>query len=564
MKILIRDYLATLREEKELEVLAADLLLNMSIEPVTKPQKGTRQHGVDISAVGPDPDNPEVKKLLLITIKAGPITRSLWDATETGVRASLIEILEVYLETRVDKYHQDLPKKIILCCGGELKAQVEDNWKGFKAKHSEPGKIQFDLWTGDKLAQFIQEYLLDEYLFSGATQSLMRKALATLDQNEQEPVFFYQLIEKALFGSDLPSDNSGKVTPKKAQRALSILSLCLGVIAKWALDVGNTRPALLCAERALLRTWDFLEKHQFLGRRFAQRAYKRLYEQYLSIGMAYAERIRPVCLVKDGLTRPATSDILEYPLRTFEAIGFLSTIGITQVCGYQAKHSESEQQHAKRTADLLAELIKNNCASGGPRYDSHANEIALGMLLLHMTGHEEEGVNWLMELSERVTWSFKNRRYFPVDKDRFEDLVALEFDQFVQPERFMQLSTLLPTVGEWIAIFAEQEQYAQFMEMVTNRCDGINLQLWYPDESTHSELYRKNAAFGTGSTVTSINLPQDINELRDTMRTRMEQQASLEQLPCFSHDFPALGLIASRHFRTPVIPAYWQELVPEE
>ena len=564
MKILIRDYLATLREEKELEVLVADLLLNMSIEPVTKAQKGTLQKGVDISAVGPDPDDPEVEKLFLITIKAGSITRSVWHLEKTGVRASLTDILDVYLKTRVDRSHKDLPKKIVLCCGGELKSEADENWKCFTDEESKRCEIEFDLWTGDKLAQFIQEYLLDEYLFSGATQSVMRKALATLDQNEQEPVFFYQLIEQTLFGSDLPTDNSAKVTPKKARRALNILSLCLGIIAKWALDAGNTRPALLCAERALLRTWEYLERQELLGRKFAGKAYKRLLEQYLSVAEDYAERIRPVCLVKDGLTRPATSDILEYPLRTFEAIGFLSTIGIAQVCGYQAKHSKSEQQHAKRTADLLAELIRNNCASGGPRYDCHANEIALGMLLLHMTGHEEEGVNWLMELSERVTWAFKNRRYFPVATDRFEDLLALEFDQSVQPERFMQLSTLLPTVGEWIAIFAEQEQYAQFMEMVTNRCDGINLQLWYPDESTHSELYRKNAAFGTGSTVTSINLPQDINELRDTMRTRMEQQASLEQLPCFDHEFPALGLIASRHFRTPVIPAYWQELVPDK
>ena len=34
-----------------------------------------------------------------------------------------------------------------------------------------------------------------------------------------------------------------------------------------------------------------------------------------------------------------------------------------------------------------------------------------------------------------------------------------------------------------------------------------------------------------------------------------------DALSCVAHGWPVLGLMASRHFRTPVIPAYWQDSV---
>ena len=74
MKILLREYLAKMRELGELDVLVADLLLNMQIEPLSKPQPGVRQYGVDIPAIGKDPHDG-IQKLFLITTKPGDITR---------------------------------------------------------------------------------------------------------------------------------------------------------------------------------------------------------------------------------------------------------------------------------------------------------------------------------------------------------------------------------------------------------------------------------------------------------------------------------------------------------
>ncbi len=558
MKILIRDYLAKLGESGGLDVLVADLLLNMNIEPISRPQRGVRQYGVDVAAVGEDPEDGQ-QKLFLITIKAGDITRNNWDVSANAIRPSLNEIKDVYLDKQIDNSHQNLPKKIVLCCGGILKQEADTNWKGYTESNSISGQLEYDLWTGDKLALLIEEYFMDEYLFPQENQSLMRKTLALLDQNEQEPRFFYLLVEQILFKNRLPI-NSPKI---KYLRVLRLVNFCLCVVARWSLDVENIRPALLCAERALLRTWDFLKNHELLEHQAALNAYFRLYEEYLATGLIYAKRIRPVCRIKDGLVNMSSpAEIVEYPLRVFEVAGFLSTLGLNYAFLFQEKGDNEFEKTASVFADTLIELIMNNSASITPRYDSHAIEIALGLMLLFMTKGNDFALDWLKQLYLRVTWAYKSGKFFPVDSDSHEDLLAMELDRDAPREQFMQLSTLLPTMAEWYGIFGKQVEYEAFRKAVNNTCSEINLQLWYPNNNTEPKLYKENAGHNSGIMRTSIILPEEIDEFRDTMRSRLAEQTSFYQISCVQSGLPVLGLIASRHYRTPVIPAYWQCLLP--
>ena len=91
-----------LKESGELDSLLGDLLLSMGIEPISRAQIGVRQYGVDLAAVGPDPEDGVTKKLFLFTIKSGDINRSSWDAGKQGVRSSLNEIIDVYIPNHLD------------------------------------------------------------------------------------------------------------------------------------------------------------------------------------------------------------------------------------------------------------------------------------------------------------------------------------------------------------------------------------------------------------------------------------------------------------------------------
>ena len=554
MKLFLRDYLAMLNESKELEVLVADLLLNMGIEPLSKPQKGVRQHGVDIAAVGADPiDNK--RKLFLITIKSGDITRSVWDGKPNAVRPSLDEIKDVYLISRVDRAHQNLPKKIILCCGGELKQEVDENWKGYAKKNCQNGELEYDLWTGDSLALYIEEYFMDEFLFPAENQSLMRKALGLLDQNELEPVFFYRLIDRILEAHSSQND-------RNQLKVLRLVNLCVGIVAKWSINVENTRPALLCAEYTLLRTWDFLRKHELLYKEKILEAYAWLYMEYLAVALAYAKRIYPECLIEDGLaTFSSQAEVFEYPLRTFEAIGFISALGINHVFCFKETGIDGHKETVHMASQTLAELIKNNPAATAPPYDSHAIELALGLLLLFITGQIDVALAWLEKLTVRISMAYSIGEHFPVTSDSYEDLIALKLGQTTSKQHLMCLSTIIPTIAEWYAIVGRQDDYTAFRKAIINACEDVDFQLWYPDDTTEALLYKQNAAYDTGTICTSINLPESIETLRNNMRVWFKDQTVFPELSCVKSGFPALGLVASRHFRTPVIPAYWQKLL---
>ena len=135
MRLVIREYLSMLRESGELDALLPDLLLTMGIEPLTRPGRGIRQFGVDVPAVGIDPEDG-LMKLFLFTVKRGNITRADWDGSPQSVRPSLNEILDSYLHNRVRPEHAGLPKKIVLATGGELRPEVDPNWRDFAAANT--------------------------------------------------------------------------------------------------------------------------------------------------------------------------------------------------------------------------------------------------------------------------------------------------------------------------------------------------------------------------------------------------------------------------------------------
>lgn len=78
MKLVIAEYLRTLRERDELDRLLPDLLVEMDYVLVARPQTGNRQYGVDIAARGNNSETGE-DELLLLVVKQGDIGRAEWD-----------------------------------------------------------------------------------------------------------------------------------------------------------------------------------------------------------------------------------------------------------------------------------------------------------------------------------------------------------------------------------------------------------------------------------------------------------------------------------------------------
>lgn len=568
MKLVIREYLSMLKEAGELDSLLFDLLMNMKIVPLNRAESGGRQDGVDIPAIGDDPEDGR-RKLFLFTAKCGDITRQEWDAAPNGIRASLNEILEGYLRTRVRPGHAKLPKKIVLVTGGALKQNVAQNWTNYVHEHTQThpkyGEIEFAFWGGEELAPLIEEYLLDEYLFPEFSRKNLRKTIALIDQNEDQPKYFYQLIDETLFDDNLPTDKKpGSV--QKRQKVLRLLHLSLSIVFHWSEEADNLRPALLSAEYLILRAWDWLRQNDLFECKKTVAGYDSLLSTYLTIGARYAGKLQPYCYIRDGLFGYNIADEVEYPLRTFETIGILGSIGLAYWYASQVFREDAAKQaylqQCSAIARMLGSLIKNNPSAWTPLYDSHAIDIALGLLALTAANEQETAREWVNGIASRIFYAYDTLgKHFPISSDSHEELIALKFGKAPPKETLTKLSTLLPLLADWYAILNLDEQYLDFYESVVHIFPHTNLQVWFPDDETENYLYCQNAGYASGLTVDSTHFPQTLNELKTFIISLREQKQEFRSFTCFAKGYPALGLIASRHFRTPVIPAYWQYYV---
>ena len=568
MRLVLREYLSMLKESGQLDALLPDLLLAMGLEPINRPAIGVRQFGVDIPAVGIDPTDNR-RKLFLVTVKQGDINRDGWDSGKQAVRQSLTEIEDSYLRMFVQPEHQLLPKKIILATGGEIKQDVYPDWVSYTERHSgvdaRYGEIAFEFWGGDQLAALIETYFLDEYLFPESAQKQIRKTIALVDQNEDEPRQFYTLIEATLFDRDLPGAKTAGAKRKRKQ-AFRLLNLSLNIVFHWCQDAGNLRPALLCAERLVLRTWDWMRKNDVLDCTTTLEEYGRLFNSYQSVLRAYAIKMHPYCHIQDGLFGHGLDEI-EYPLRVFELIGIYGTevLALVRLFGDAPEEDEDQRvrtaQEIHSMAQTLIALIHNNPGALNPCFDEHAIDIALGLLALTTTGYHQYAAGWIEDLSDRIIFAYQLGHHFPIATDSYNDLIAMSVGEGLPKQKLMALSTLLPMLAEWYAVL-NIASYETFRQSVLTVFPETDLQTWYPDTTTDDYLYRTQAGRESGATLSSIELPATLKGMRDRIiHLRQQRDSVTKMLSCIAHGVPILGLIASRHYRTPLLPAYWQELL---
>jgi hypothetical protein len=249
MKLILKEYLLSLRERGELDAILPDLLSQLGLNVYSRPGRGTRQDGVDVGAVGSLDGGPE--KVYLFSIKPGDLARKDWDGDSVqSLRPSLNEILDAYIPNRLPAEHRG--RNIVICIGigGDVQEQVRPQLTGFITQKTTTN-ITFEEWNGDKLASLIQSSFLREDLLPKGARSRLRKSLALLDEPETSHRHFASLIESL----------SAVDALKDAERVTAIrqMSICLWILFAWAREAGNMESAYLSSELALLHGWKIVK-----------------------------------------------------------------------------------------------------------------------------------------------------------------------------------------------------------------------------------------------------------------------------------------------------------------
>lgn len=555
MRLILREYLAMLKESGEFDALLPDLLLAMNIVPLSKAQPGVRQAGVDVAAVGNDETG--TRTLWLFVLKRGDVGRRDWDSLPQSVRQSLDEIKDVYLRNHVAPEHAGLPVKIVTATTGDFKQEIEQNRVGYADANRLPTRA-FEFWNGDHVAALLEQHLLNEYALPAEARSQLRRALSLTGEPDYDLEHYFSLL-KTLLAWDTDGSVPAK-TEKECIRSLSTTSLALGILVRWSAQEQNLRNALLACERSLLWTWDAIRRRGLTQNRNVLRSYFRLVQIYLDTGAEYFNKVQAHLHTENALGRYHRESAL-LTERVFEEIGILATIGLSHLLWAVVTRDQQRSQGAAMVCESLKALLTTHPCSGSPCYDGQAIDISLALLFFCFAERPDDARAWIGELAPRLTFGFRSEKWFPISSDSFDDLVAFEIDRKdVDLAKLRDTSWMIPTVAQWAAALHEDQVYSHLVGLRNDICKETCFQLWYPDEKTDEVRFAGPAHFDSGIAEAPVELPAAAEEMRALMKRTREESPVKEKIQSSATavGVPWLDFIACRHFRTPVDPSFWQ------
>lgn len=553
MKLIIRQYLASLKERDELDAMLPDLLSQLGLNVYSRPGRGTRQDGVDVAAAGSLDGGAE--KVYLFSIKAGDLTRSSWDGDAVqSLRPSLNEILDTYIPNRLPNEHIDKDVVVCLCFGGDIQEQVRPQVEGY-IKQNKRDNLTFEEWNGDKLASLILSSFLREDLLPQSARSQLRKSLALLDEPEASYQYFSDLI-RSLSSSESTKD-------KNQITAIRQMNICLWILFVWARDAGNLESAYLSSELALLNAWKIARAYSAKTTKAAkaiQLAFRSILVVYRQISSQYlGEKILPHTHKRHALSaavHPSCS--LDVNLKLFDVLGRLAIGGIWAYWSTQQVDDDENEildqmwGEVQSISVAVKQLISNNPALFLPIKDDQAIDMAIAVLLLVVDSNNHNDIRkWLSELVKRATFAYQINSQYPCNLSSYAEL--LEHPQQNNENYHQEVtngSILFPMIALCAALLGDNDLYKQVQSIKQKHLSHSNFQFWYPDESSEEHFYSNSDAHG--ATLSHACIERSGDEFMKQAFIECDHSPHFKTLSAVEIGFWPLILVACRHYRIPV------------
>ena len=162
----------------------------------------------------------------------------------------------MYIESHIPRRYADLPVLIVLCLGGELHEDVRTDVEGYMARNTK-GRISYDLWNGDSLADLLLSGVLRENTLPDTWRSDFRISVALVDEPDVSFAHYCRFATSIV--------DSCKTSRRARLTAIPQIYPGLWTLYVWARTANNIEAAYLCSERAVLVSWPLL-KDQLTGR----------------------------------------------------------------------------------------------------------------------------------------------------------------------------------------------------------------------------------------------------------------------------------------------------------
>lgn len=566
MKLILKQYLASLKERKELDAVLPDLLSSMGMNVFISPTRGVKEYGVDIAAVGQLQDDDE-ESVYLFSVKSGNLTRETWSGqSNQSLLPSLQEILYGFIPNRIPPQHSEKPIVICLCFGGDINSGIRQEVTGFESFNSRDN-LRFEEWNGDKLSEFIQQHLLKEELLPSSSQALLRKSLALLEEPESSGKHFSLLIDEVL---------SNATDADSVASSITRINVCLWVLYSWCRDGGNLEAAYLSSERALLLAWDKVKDH-YTGRNKSSKSFDSILATYQQITDCYVDRcLIPYVELKYALSHAVHSPCsIDVNIKLFDVLGRLSVKGhwiLDSLSKSYAKEpptdGESEEQEKLRlrlrdVSRAINLLVVNNPMLLSPYKDSQAIDLGLALTLLSNNSELDDFVqSWISEMVNMCIFSFESNGMYPIVHNSYENLLEHRNKDKADSNyknKVTEASVLYPLLAVFCSLYKLDSVSQDLETFATDKLAHSTLQYWYPNQSSEQDMYSNSDTHGSAST----DFPMNGSAALEHIKQECGNADSFKSMSAVTKGKAPLVLTACRCYRYPVPFHYLEGLLNE-
>lgn len=571
MKLLLKEYVASLRERDELDKLLPDLVSELGWHVFSRPAVGIRQLGVDMAACGKDDDGQ--KKVFLFSIKPGNLKRADWDGSVQALRSSLNEIVDSYVSQRLPQKYKDLPVVVCICVGGEIDQSVEPDVRAYCEQTTKRTGVTFQEWNGDTIANLLLSGVLREHVLPQTSRSLFQKSVATLDEPDASFDYF-----KALLAKLLPSTTAA---PGVQLGALRRVSICLWVLYVWAREADNLEAPFRASELAVLRAWPLVAPRVESKSKTAKEmrlAIDSLLELHLQISNSFLDKIRPHARKMHALsTGVRSSRSVDINLRMFEIVGRIALFGLWLL------HMRDRVKRSKAGADVkfydqqilrgrntIKATIKSNPILLSPIKDDHAIEVSLIGLFLTSCGDRGFVRAWVDQITAASVFAFKVDAAYPTIYTDYQDLAAHP----VRTDEYRQAATagsvLYPTLLIWAKFLGDLKTVDAISRFCAEDIPHCAVQLWVLGPESEQHLY--DHSFSHGQALMPLPITADGEALVQLVLAESRTNKNFDSLSVVRAGMWPVVLMACRHYRLPVPLDFWRmagyledpDVVPED
>ena len=553
MKLMLKEYLKNMGERGGLDVLLVNLLSQMGLNVLTTPMRGTKQHGVDIAAVGKLAGDKE-ETVYLFSVKSGDVDRSNWDVGPQALRPSIDEIVDGYINGSIPPQYANHSIVIYICCGGEVQENMVHVVSGFQKKTQQrdaSGHLQLRVMNGDQIANYLVEHLMSPKLVAIDERRMLFRCLSMADDPDSSYLYFVRLLN-----SLLKEEESGK---KKIFRVRQLM-VCLGLLKHHCCEVKNLDACYRAAEISLLHCWTYLNINKVAAKRhMAQElaVYNRLWWQYVEIGQLYREKVSVFCNDAYFMTYAChAGNEVDVNLRLYDVMGRLASYGAS-LWWYALTMREYPElikvchTEVSKVANALIGLIKNNPAVKSPIRDDYAVEIGIVSLFLNQINWQDLLCKWYMCVLNQMDKNFWLGRAYPSTGLDYLGLVEhlQHMHDDVYKSKVLPSSELLPMMYMFASALGFSGACSNIQKIVEEHLKDCDFQVWYPESFSEEVFYANRSNHGLQL------VSQDLLE-GDKFMKNVFSECEKRKMPfsCLNGPFGGLLLIGCRVHRYPLPP----------